>query len=168
MALGRWINTINITIDEQQVETSEGTTVLEAAREAGIYIPTLCYHPSLTPNGACRLCIVEIENMQGSPTACTTPATEGMIIKTNTPKIQELRRNIFKLILAGHPKHCLTCAKNLRCELQEVATHIRLEQIPLPAKPKESKIYQDSPFFERDYNLCVLCGRCVRVCQEIN
>ncbi len=167
MVISELTKVVNLTIDEQQVTVPEGTTVLEAARQAGIYIPTLCYHPSLTPFGACRLCIVEIENLRGFPTSCTTPVTEGMVVKTNTTQLQQLRRNIFELILAEHPKQCVTCAKNLRCELQQVAARMEVDEISLPPIRKELPIYRDSPFFDRDYNLCVLCGRCVRVCQEI-
>ena len=93
------MNEITLIIDGQEVKAKEGMTVLEAAKEAGIDIPTLCYHPDLTPYGACRLCIVEIENVKGFPTSCTTPASDGMVVKTNTPQIHELRRDIFELIL---------------------------------------------------------------------
>jgi predicted molibdopterin-dependent oxidoreductase YjgC len=158
---------ITVTIDGQTVKVKQGVTVLEASREAGVYIPTLCYHPSLEPYGGCRLCIVEIEGLRGFPTSCTTPATEGMVVTTKSPKLQELRRGIFELIIAEHPMQCITCAKNLRCELQEVASRIGLEKISLPSTYKALPVLQDSPFFDRDYNLCILCGRCVRVCQEI-
>lgn len=142
-------------------------TVLEVAHSAGIYIPALCAHPDLPPFGACRLCIVEIETMPGFPTACTTPAEDGMIVRTGTPKLQELRRNTLELILSEHPYSCLTCAKNLRCELQKVAYYIGLEEVSLPYIHKELPVYEDDPLIIRDYNLCILCGRCVRACQEI-
>ena len=183
---------ISLTIDGQDVKAREGMTVLEAAREAGIYIPSLCYHPSLAPYGGCRLCIVEIEGMRGLPTSCTTPATDGMVVKTNTPQIQELRREILELILTEHPNSCLTCnrkercqpfdiclrsvavtkrcvvcPKNGQCELQKVVDYIGIEEVTLPYAYKELPVHQEDPFFERDYNLCILCGRCVRVCQEI-
>jgi predicted molibdopterin-dependent oxidoreductase YjgC len=90
-----------------------------------------------------------------------------MVVYTNTPQLQKLRRNVLELILTEHPQQCITCAKNLRCELQQVASHIGLERISLPSIPKELPIDRDNPFFDRDYNLCILCGRCVRVCQEI-
>ena len=167
MVVDQESRTLNLALDGQPVKAREGATVLEVAREAGIYIPTLCYHPSLAPYGGCRMCIVEIEGMRGFPTSCTTPVTEGMIVRTKSPALQELRRNIFELILAEHPMQCLTCAKNLRCELQQVASYIGLEQASLPAVHKQLPVLGDSPFFDRDYNLCILCGRCVRVCQEV-
>ncbi len=159
--------TITLTIDGKEAKSRPGQTVLEVAQSAGIYIPTLCHHPDLTPFGACRLCIVEIERMAGFPTACTTPATEGMVVHTNTSKLQQLRRNIMELILSEHPYSCVTCSKNLDCELQKVARYIGLEKVTLPYTHKELPIDRDNPFFDRDYNLCILCGRCVRMCQEV-
>jgi len=161
------MDTVALIIDGKEVKARKGTTVLDAALEADIYIPTLCYHPDLTPFGACRLCIVEIEGMAGFPPACTTPAAEGMTVHTNTEKLQELRRNIMELILSEHPYSCLTCSKNLNCELQRVARYIGLEKVTLPYSSKELPIDRENPFFDRDYNLCILCGRCVRMCQEV-
>ncbi|MFC2060842.1 2Fe-2S iron-sulfur cluster-binding protein, partial [Chloroflexota bacterium] len=158
---------ITLTIDGQVVKASDGMTVLEAAREAGVYIPTLCHHASLSPYGACRLCIVEIAKMRGFPTACTTPASEGMVVQTNTPQLQELRRDILELVISEHPYACLTCPANRRCELQEVASYVGMKEITLPYTYKELPVEKGDPFFERDYNLCILCGRCVRVCQEV-
>lgn len=186
------MNTITLTINDQEVKAERGRTVLETALEAGIYIPTLCHHPSLPPYGSCRMCIVEIEGMRGLPTACTTPATDGMKVQTNTPQIQQLRRNILELVFTEHPhacftcdrrercgpldiclrnvavtERCVTCPKNGRCELQKVADYVGIKEINLPYTYKNLPIERDSPFFDRDYNLCILCGRCVRVCQEI-
>jgi len=183
---------ITLTIDGQEVKAEPGMTVLEAAQRAGIYIPTLCYHPDLAPYGACRLCIVEIENMRGLPTACTTPAVDGMVVRTNTPQIQEFRRGILELILSEHPHPCLTCwrrqrcgpfdiclrnvevtlrcvlcPKNGVCELQKVVDYIGIKEVELPSTYKGIPVDRDNPFFERDYNLCILCGRCVRVCDEV-
>lgn len=184
--------TVNLTINGQQVVARKGITVLLAAKEAGIYIPTLCYHPILPPYGGCRMCIVEIEKMRGFPTSCTTPAEDNMIIKTDTPQLQELRRNILELILTEHPHSCLICdrkeqckpyhtciqkvavttgctmcPKNGRCELQKVVDYVGLKKVSLPYTYRKLPVLRDSPFFDRDYNLCILCGRCVRVCQEI-
>ena len=161
------MDNISLTIDGREVEVQKGATVLDAAQEADIYIPTLCHHPDLPPCGACRLCIVEIEGMPGFPTACTTPAVEGMKVHTNTSLLQQLRRNIFELTLAEHPYQCLTCAKNLHCELQAVASYIGVEQVSLSAICREVPVDRDNPLFNRDYNLCILCGRCVRACQEL-
>ncbi len=183
---------ITLTINGQEVKANRGMTVLEAARKANIYIPTLCYHPDLVPAGACRLCIVEINGMRGFPVSCTTPASEGMVVRTNTPEIQELRRDILELIITEHPYACLTCPANRRCELQEVASYIGVgettlppcntsaidlsstlasylgvREMTLPPIYKKLPVYKEDPFFERDYNLCILCGRCVRVCDEI-
>lgn len=142
MVISEETRVAKLTIDGKRISVKEGVTVLEAARQSGIYIPTLCYHPSLTPYGGCRLCIVEIENLRGFPTSCTTPVAEGMVVRTNTPQLQELRRNVFELILAEHPQQCLTCPKNLRCELQEVSSRIGVKEITLPPIRKELPVYR--------------------------
>lgn len=105
--------------------------------------------------------------MPGFPTSCTTPATQGMKVRTCTPQLQQLRRDIFELTLAEHPYQCLTCVKNLRCELQAIASYIGIDKLSVPALPRELPVDRDNPFFYRDYNLCILCGRCVRACQEL-
>ena len=161
------MGTINLVIDGRRVEAERGMTVLESAHQADIYIPALCAHPDLSPFGACRLCIVEIEGMRGFPTACTTPAQDGMVVRTNTAKLQQLRRNTLELILSEHPYSCLTCPENLHCELQRVAYYIGLDKVSLPSINKEIPICGEDPLFVRDYNLCILCGRCVRACQEV-
>ena len=106
------LDTITLTIDGQEVEAREGMTVLEAAQAADICIPTLCADPDLEPYGACRLCVVEIEGMRGLPTACTTPATDGMVVHTETPAVNQVRRTAVELLIADHPSDCLTCSKN--------------------------------------------------------
>ncbi len=185
------MDAVTVTVDGMEVDVGRGATVLEAIEKAGVYIPTLCHHPDLVPFGACRLCIVEIEQMRGFPPACATPAADGMVVHTNSPQLQELRRNILELILSEHPHSCLICPRredcapfrtsmrkmavstgclycpqNGRCELQKVADYIGIKEVNLTYSYKEFPI-QREPFFDRDYNLCILCGRCVRICQEV-
>lgn len=186
-------DTIKLIIDGQNVEVQAGATVLEAAQSAGIYIPTLCYHPDLHPSGGCRLCTVEIDGMRGLPTSCTTPAAEGMNVVTKTETLQELRRAIMELVLTEHPNDCLTCnrrercgpydvclrhvsvtqrcvtcPKNGKCELQQIVDYIGIEDMVLPYRSKERQVdYQREPLVRRDYNLCILCGRCVQMCEEV-
>ncbi len=182
---------ISLSINGQEVKANKGDTVLEAAQRAGIYIPTLCHYPGLPPYGACRLCIVEIEGMRGTPTACTTPAVPGMVIQTETPKIQEYRRDILRLILSEHPYTCLVCEykeecpiyqtttrksgittgcqfcpQNNRCDLQKLVDYLGVTEVGFPIAYRGLPV-ADDPFLGRDYNLCILCGRCVRTCQEV-
>ena len=161
---------ISLTIDRKKVEAPEGVTVLEAALGAGIYIPTLCYDPDLKPYGACRLCVVEIEGMRGIVSSCTTPAADKMVVHTETPKVSQARRVALELILVNHHGDCLTCAKNLQCELQKVAQYLGIEQENLSQLRRSTRILsvdKSHPAFDRDHNKCILCGRCVHACQEI-
>jgi predicted molibdopterin-dependent oxidoreductase YjgC len=164
------VKAISLTIDGVKVEVAEGTTVLEAALKAGIYIPTLCYDADLKPYGACRLCIVEIEKMRGLPTSCTTPATDGMVVHTETAAVNQSRRITMELIMANHHGDCLTCAKNQNCELQKVARYLGIEQAHYDRLRKSTKIVpvdDSNPAYVRDMNKCILCARCVRACHEV-
>jgi formate dehydrogenase alpha subunit len=161
---------ITLTIDDNVVQARQGDTVLEAAQEAGIYIPTLCYDPEMKPYGACRLCLVGIEGMRGLTTACTTPATEGMVVHTDTPKVKKTRQTTMELIIINHHGNCLSCLKNQDCALQKVAKYLgidfdRYERMRKPTNllPIDTK----HPGFDRDPNKCILCGKCVRACNEI-
>jgi formate dehydrogenase beta subunit len=161
------LSTIKINIDGQDIEIQEGRSVLEAALDSGIYIPHLCYHEDLLPIGACRLCVVEIEGMEGLQTSCTTPAVEGMIVKTKTERIDNSRRLAMELLLAGHPPDCETCVKYLNCELQSLKQYIVGDHLRVRTRSKLLPVNMDNPIFIHDPNKCVLCGRCVRACHEL-
>ncbi len=158
---------IRLTIDGQIIEASEGSTVLAAARAAGISIPTLCHLADLTPEGACRVCVVEVEGARGLVTACTYPATDGLVVRTNSAVIREARKSVVELLLANHPQDCLSCQRNLDCELQSLASTLGVREIRFQGAQRKYAIDDSNPFIIRDNNKCILCGRCVRVCREI-
>ncbi|MFC1875268.1 FAD-dependent oxidoreductase [Chloroflexota bacterium] len=158
---------ITLNIDGREVVTKKGKTVLEAALDAGIYIPNLCHHPNLSPLGACRLCIVEIEGMRGLPASCTTRAAGGMVVKTITPRVEHIRRIAMELTLASHPFDCLVCPSNLNCQLQAVAQYLGISEQRLRAHPRDIPVNSGNPLFEHDLDKCILCGRCVRACHEL-
>jgi formate dehydrogenase alpha subunit len=160
---------ITLTIDGLEITADKGTTILEAALDNGIYIPHLCYHPDLEPVGVCRLCMVEIE---GRPltTSCTTLVGEGMIVRTDTPEVSKIRRAAVELIIANHVGDCLQCAKNAECELQRVANYVGIDEEHLQRLRRTTRtlpIDTSNPFFDRDPNKCILCGICVRTCEQL-
>ncbi|HEY3426092.1 MAG TPA: formate dehydrogenase subunit alpha, partial [Negativicutes bacterium] len=157
---------ISLTIDGQPVQTCKGATVLEAARNAGVNIPTLCYLADLTPEGSCRICVVEVEGARGLVTACTYPVSEGMIVRTNSAAIREARKSVVELILANHLQDCLTCQRNLDCELQTLASTLGIRKVNNQGDRRQYAVDDNNPFIIRDNNKCILCGRCVRVCKE--
>ncbi len=161
------LGTIKLNIDGRDVETQEGKSVLDAALDAGIYIPYLCHHPDLSPNGACRLCIVEIEGIEGLPTSCTTPASNGMVVRTKTEKVEHMRRLAMELMLAGHPADCGSCNKYLNCELQSVKQYLVCEDLSVRRRSKLFPLNTGNPLFVHDPNKCIGCGRCVRACHEL-
>ena len=208
---------MNLTIDGTKVTVEKGTILLEAARGAGIYIPALCSHPnlpssrqvkpfqvvyrakeelkndnSLTEFEGCQLCLVKVDGVEELPTACTTEVSEGMVVQTNTPEIEQERKRNLKAILSEHPNVCLACDRkeecdpfrggirkaavmtgcefcpnNGRCELQEVAAYIGVDESTPPYEYKGLPVVKSDPFFERNYNLCIACTRCVRACQDV-
>jgi formate dehydrogenase alpha subunit len=181
-----------LTIDGQAITVEGRPTLLEVARANGIFVPSLCDYPGLDPFAACRLCLVEVKGRKGFAPACSTTAEEGMEIVTSTPELQALRRAILELILAEHPHACLICSEksscddfkstirktgevtgcvlcpsNGRCELQRVVEAVGLGVVPFPHHRRPGEVRRDDPFIDRDNSLCILCGRCVRVCQEV-
>ncbi len=159
---------ITLNIDGHEVEAEIGQTVLEAALGAGIYIPHLCYHPDLTPAGACRLCVIEIAGRSGIATACTTPVEDGMTVQTRTTRLNQSRRLALELMLAGHPADCTTCPKYLNCELQSLKQYLGVsDELRLKRELKPFTVNTANPLFLHDFGRCVLCGRCVRACYEL-
>ncbi len=160
--------TINITINGQKIEAREGQTILAAARENHIRVPTLCYHKDLSPTGNCRMCVVEVKNARFLQAACVTQVSEGMEIETENEKVIASRRLSLQLMLANHPQDCLTCDVGGECELQDMAYEYKVE---VPAwGSKGTRYVPDSdpnPFIRVDMNKCILCRRCVLACAEI-
>ena len=184
---------INITIDGQKVRTTSDKVLVQAASDAGIYIPYLCYHPGMKPYGACRMCVVEVEGVPGTPASCTLPIRDGMVVHTNANPATEVRGTILDLLLSEHPHGCLTChrvdlcgpqdiclrhvdvtdrcvtcPKNERCELKDTTRfHTQGLNSPLNYQYRELQVETKDPFYDRDYNLCIVCARCVRACDEL-
>jgi predicted molibdopterin-dependent oxidoreductase YjgC len=185
---------IEFTIDGQKVEVEEGASVLDAARKARIFVPTLCYQRDLSPFGGCRMCIVAIEGVPGFPTSCTARAESGMVVRTDTDEVRELRKKVLELLLSEHPSSCLVCEdrnrcweshectsraevttgckfcpNHRRCGLEYVVQRVFGDEGPpnsLPSLYRGIPIDRRDPFIDRDDNLCILCGRCVRACAE--
>ncbi|WP_371381669.1 NADH-dependent [FeFe] hydrogenase, group A6 [Sporomusa aerivorans] len=158
---------VNITIDGQQVQVPGESTILEAARSIGIKIPTLCYHPEYKPEGSCRICLVEVEGARSLVASCVFPVSEGMVVKTNTPNVREGRKTVVELLLANHPEDCLSCQRNLHCELQKIAADCGIRKVRFDGEKKNYRLDADNPALVRDQNKCILCGRCIRACSEL-
>lgn len=158
---------IKITIDGKAIEVSEGTTILEAAKMLNIPMPTLCHHPKLTPYGGCRLCIVEIKGMHRPLTSCTTPVAEGMEVTTSSPELEGIRKTVLELILSDHPNDCMICEKAGDCTLQELAYSYGIRENRFGGERRIYEKRDGNPFIERDMEKCILCSRCVKVCDEV-
>ena len=155
-----------VKVDGRTIVLSEGMTVLDAVKKAGINLPTFCYQPELTPFGSCRMCMVEIEG-RGAMPACSTPAADGMDITTDTPRLRRLRRIIIELLLASHSDNCPTCPKSGSCKLLSVSRSLGVEHTRYKHVAKQAMPDRSSPGVFRDNTKCILCGNCVRVCNEI-
>ncbi len=153
-------------IDGRPVEFTDQKNVLEVVRKAGIELPTFCYHSELSAYGACRMCVVEVDGM-GIVGSCSTPPREGMVVRTNTPRLRNIRRMALELLLANHDRECTSCNKSGACKLQDLANRFGIRHVRFGSRDKKLALDLSSPSIVRDPNKCILCGDCVRVCKEI-
>ncbi len=158
---------VTLTIDGRSIKVREGSTILQAVRENDLYVPTLCDDPRLEPYGGCRLCLVRIKGMPRPVTACTTPVTKGMEVDTTNEEIEGLRRTIVELLLSDHPTDCMICEKAGDCTLQELAYFYNLRENRFEGERRQYTDSDGNPFIERNMEKCILCGKCVRVCNEV-
>ena len=158
---------VNITINGRSVQVDKKMSLLEAIRSQGIKVPTLCYHPDLRPDGSCRLCVVEVKGVRSLVASCVYPVSEGMEVWTNTKRVLDARKTVVELLLANHPQDCLTCARNMNCELQRVANELGVREIRVEGEKSEALPDLANPSLMRDPNKCIKCGRCVRMCGEV-
>ena len=156
-----------ITIDGTRLEVPDHKNVLDCALEAGIYIPHLCHHPDLPENGSCRMCIVEVDGEEHPVASCTLQAKDGLNIRTNSEQISKLRSLALELLLSGHPEDCSTCPKYGNCELQTLIQYIGANNARMRCRTKGFKAEEGNPLIIHDMNRCVLCGRCVRACNDL-
>lgn len=161
------IDTVKLTINDQEIEVQAGTTVLAAAEQLGIHIPRLCHEEGLSPVGACRLCVVEIAGARNLPASCVTVATPGMVVQTESPAVVEARGMVLDLLIANHPMDCLTCEKSSDCKLMEYCYQYGVKQTSFQGERHHYPIEDNNPFIVRDMNKCILCGKCIRACAEI-
>ena len=161
--------TFSMTIDDTVVIGDSGQTIMQVARNNGIDIPSLCDSARLDAFGSCRMCVVEIDGIRGTPSSCTTPASPGMSVATNSDRLWQLRRGITELYVSEHPLDCLTCTANGDCELQDVASQVGLREVRYDNTPacEGMPIDESNPFFSFDPTKCIVCSRCIRTCDDI-
>ncbi len=158
---------LTVKINGKEVEVPQGTTILDAAKEAGVHIPVLCHDSRLNPFGACRVCLVEQVGMPKLQAACTTPVTDKMEIITESEKLSRVRKTAIELLLINHPLDCPVCDKGGECTLQDLTYEVGVTKVRFDAVPNDTPVDHTNPFIERDIDRCVLCGRCVRICDEV-
>lgn len=157
----------NITIDGVSYRASAEQTVLDVAREAGVYIPTLCYHPKVGASGVCRMCAVEVEGARGLQMSCITKVRDGMVVRTDTASVRSARRNVVELLLSTGAHDCLSCEMNGSCELQDAAYRLGILKPPYVLDEERLPLDDSHPMIVRDPNKCIHCGRCIAACNEV-
>ena len=158
---------VNIKINGMELSVPAEYTVLEAARENGIEIPTLCYLKDVSKTGSCRMCIVEVRGARALQAACVYPVSEGLEVFTNTPKVRQQRKVTLELLLSNHDRQCLSCARNQSCELQALADELGVTEISYEGEMNTYDVDDVSPSLIRDNNKCILCRRCVNMCKDV-
>ncbi len=161
------MSTVTLTINGQEVTVPAGTTVLDAALGAGIFIPTFCHDPNYPGYGGCRICVVEIKGARNMPASCVTACANGMVVETESPAVVETRKTILELMLANHPVDCLTCDKSGECKLQDYCFRYDVKGPTFVGEKKDQPLDKSNPYINRDTNKCILCGRCVRSCNDV-
>ena len=158
---------ILLTIDGREVTAESGITIFQAAKKAGIQVPHLCCREDLSPTAACRLCVVEVEGLRNLVASCAYPIANKMVVRTNTPRVYDARRLVIDFLLSDHPSDCMTCEKSGSCKLEKYAYELGIRQPRFQGEKHNYPVRATNPFYERDYNKCILCGRCVTVCHEV-
>ena len=158
---------ITLTVNNVPVSVEEGTTVLDAAAKSGVKIPTLCHLEGISNPGSCRVCLVEIKGMRTLQPSCVTKVSEGMAVSTNTKLARDARKLSVELMLANHPWDCNACARNQACELQALAKEMGITEVRFPYEKEQLPLDKSTPALVRDMNKCVLCRRCIGVCQDV-
>jgi len=158
---------INVKINNKEISVQEGTTILEAAKQENIMIPSLCYLEGVHKFGSCRICVVEVDGARNLQASCITPVTEGMVIHTNSERVRKARKVLYELMLSDHPKECLQCSRNQNCEFQKLGELMQLDQSRLEGEHSKNIIDATSPSIVRDNSKCILCRRCVTICNEV-
>ena len=161
------MSVLTLQVDGQPVAVPEGSTLLEACRAAGVVVPVLCHLDGLSPVAACRLCLVEVEGSGRLLPACATAAVEGMVVRSDTAQVREFRRMAVELFFAEGNHVCAFCVANGSCELQDVAVEVGMDHSRFPYQYPRRQVDASHPLFSIDHNRCILCTRCVRVCDEI-
>ena len=156
-----------LTLNGKQVEFKQGQTILEVATDNGIKIPTLCYLKGCTPTGACRVCLVEVERARALVPACSVPAEKGMVVETESNRVHKARRLNIELLLSSGRHNCLTCESSGDCTLQELAYRYGIDTLRFESTPQPYETEDVNPFIIRDFKKCILCGRCVQACQDV-